>query len=98
MLALAPAGPDRAWADQAEPDLTILFTGNSQGKLQPCPTCKGVPLGGLARRQTILNRYRTTQAEKDRLLILGGAYEFLPIRVREEIPRRPQNRWQKSTH
>lgn len=41
----------------AKPDLTILFTGEAHAALLPCD-CPLQPLGGVARRATLIKRYR----------------------------------------
>jgi len=73
---------------QAEPQAVILFTGNSLGKYDPCPACdEGEPVGGLARRSNIFAQYRDTVPE-DKLFILGGGNEFLPILPVDEPDKR----------
>ena len=44
-------------AEEAKPVLTVLFTGEAHGALLPCD-CPLEPLGGVARRATLIKRYR----------------------------------------
>src|SRR5258706_91803 len=51
-----PPQPGRAGED-AKPLLTILYTGEAHAALLPCD-CPLQPLGGVARRATLIQRYR----------------------------------------
>jgi len=50
------AGP-ASGAEPEQPVLTVLFTGEAHGALLPC-NCPLQPLGGVARRATLIKRYR----------------------------------------
>ncbi|NJB67870.1 hypothetical protein GGQ74_001510 [Desulfobaculum xiamenense] len=72
-----------AWAGvcfAAEPvPLSIVFTGNTLGWYEACPTCGGRGgIGGLGRRATVFADVRAQQGEA--VLFLGGAYEFMHFR------------------
>ncbi len=53
--------------------ITILFTGNTNGSLEPCG-CPGNKYGGMAQRMTLLKNER----EKDHDLLLMDAGDFFP--------------------
>ena len=80
VLFAAPWGPvGVARAQAPQPLLTILFTGNSEGRYLPCEVCGDTARGGLARRATALARVRGLM--DGRVLVLGGGHEFTPLRA-----------------
>ncbi len=62
----------------ADPAMTIVFSGNSYGYYDPCPTCGPEKLGGLARRSTYFKTLRQGAATAGKTLFVAGAWEFLP--------------------
>ena len=60
-----------AFAEDEKPAFTILFTAEAHGALLPCD-CPLQPLGGVARRATLIKRYR---ARGPVLLVDAGGWE-----------------------
>ncbi|WP_126379048.1 hypothetical protein [Desulfovibrio ferrophilus] len=57
----------------SESDVVLLYTGNSLGEYQACPTCGQYSEGGLDRRATMLANQR---AAGDTIFLLSGGYDF----------------------
>ncbi|PIZ15828.1 hypothetical protein COY51_04105 [Candidatus Desantisbacteria bacterium CG_4_10_14_0_8_um_filter_39_17] len=55
--------------------ITILFTNSTNGMLRACPTCPNLLYGGLARRATLINEYRSKY--KNILLLDSG--DLFPV-------------------
>ena len=80
---IALVGLEAAIPEMPEPAVIILYTGNSLGKYDPCPSCDGgESIGGLARRAAVISTYRQRYADK--VFVLAGGNEFLPILPVEE--------------
>ncbi|MBU1001820.1 MAG: hypothetical protein KKE73_04790 [Proteobacteria bacterium] len=62
-------------APAADPGVVLLYTGNSLGKYQACPTCGQSATGGLDRRATVLAEQR---AGGGTVFTLAGGYELSP--------------------
>lgn len=83
LLSLVPV----AGACAEEPLLSMVYTGNTLGTFQPCPTCEqDKSLGGLGRRSTFFKQFMASHSRSDKVLILAGGHEFLPFRVRSKFP------------
>lgn len=78
LLSLVLMVPAIRPAFAADPVLTILFSGNTYGYYDPCPTCGPEKLGGLARRATYIHTLRTQPPTAGKTLVVAGAWEFLP--------------------
>jgi hypothetical protein len=77
VTALLAASVAAADAEPAKPLITVLFTAEAHGALLPCD-CPLQPIGGVARRATLIKRYR----ERGRVLLVdaggwqaGGIYD-----------------------
>ena len=55
--------------------ITILFTNSTNGILKACPTCPNLLYGGLARRATLINEYRS----KYKSMLLLDAGDLFPV-------------------
>jgi 2',3'-cyclic-nucleotide 2'-phosphodiesterase (5'-nucleotidase family) len=75
--ALPAAGGDGGAVEPAAlrgRDIALLYTSNLQGKFNPCD-CAVLPLGGLARRATVIRR---TRAEADATVVVDAGDLFVP--------------------
>lgn len=62
----------------ADPALTIVYAGNTNGYYDPCPTCGSQKLGGLSKRASYIKALRQTPPTAGKTLAVAGAWEFLP--------------------
>lgn len=72
-LALLFLIPGLAWG---EAPLTLVYTGNSFGHRDPCPSCGNSAIGGLARRSTVFKELRADPGNASRTVFLAGGSEF----------------------
>lgn len=72
-LALLFLMPGLAWG---EASLTIVYTGNSFGHRDPCPSCGNSAIGGLARRSTVFKEMRADPGNASRTVFLSGGSEL----------------------
>lgn len=76
MLTALLACVGASWS--ADPKLTIVFSGNSEGAVKPCPVCGGKIIGGLGRRATYINDLRQSMGKNVPVFAVSGGFEFLP--------------------
>ena len=62
----------------ADPLLTIVFSGNSEGAVRPCPVCGGKIIGGLSRRASYIHDLRQSMGKTVPVFAISGGCEFLP--------------------
>ncbi|KUG28089.1 hypothetical protein ASZ90_002049 [hydrocarbon metagenome] len=72
-LALLFLMPGLAWG---EAPLTLVYTGNSFGHRDPCPSCGNSAIGGLARRSTVFKEMRADPGNASRTVFLAGGSEL----------------------
>jgi hypothetical protein len=72
-LALLFLIPGLAWG---EAPLTLVYTGNSFGHRDPCPSCGNSAIGGLARRSTVFKELRMNPENAPRTVFLAGGSEL----------------------
>jgi hypothetical protein len=83
VILLAAAGLAAA-EGRDSPGVLIVYTGNSLGKYDPCPSCDGgESIGGLARRAAAFSALRESHPASS-VFVLAGGNEFLPILPVEE--------------
>ncbi len=70
-ILILPAGSKITTGDDAETEVRILFTNNSNGKLVDC-NCRNDPYGGMAERVTFVTSYR--KEHPDVILLDSGGY------------------------
>jgi len=82
---LAPEAPGEA---RAQRELTLVFTGDVQGEIEPCG-CPTLPFGGFARRQRLLARLPTVgpvfQLDAGELLVKGVSSDRADHRDRARL-------------
>ncbi len=71
------------WAQSAADTLVVLYTGGSNGYLEACP-CSKESLGGLAKRQFVINETRNQYGENILLLDAGNLFSSYPRNPTEE--------------
>ncbi len=76
MLTALLCGAAASWS--ADPKLTIVLSGNSEGAVRPCPVCGGKIIGGLGRRATYINDLRQSMSKTVPVFAVSAGFEFLP--------------------